>query len=227
MARGDVEVHVLQDPLRAGEVILEGDVIEVDGAVFHLRGDHAALLVRLALGLGVGDGGALAEHLHDPAGAGHGPAHHHEHHGHHHQRHHDLGDIGEVGQQLAGLQSPGIDHLAAEPHDGDDGAVDDEHHHGHIDDHHAEGLLGGILQIQVALGKLFPLMVLTDEGLDHPDTGQILLDHQVQGVGLFLQGAEKRTCLAQNQGHCYDQQRQRHQKDIAELVADGNGEKQG
>ena len=72
-------------------------------------------------------------------------------------------DIGKIGHELTGLQRAGIHHLPAEPHNGDDGAVNDEHHDGHIDDHHAKGLLGNLFQALIALGKFLPFVVLTDE----------------------------------------------------------------
>ena len=227
LAGADVDVHVPQDPLGGLGVVLEGDVVEIDAAVLYLGGDGSAAVIGVGDGPVVGDGGAFLQHLPDAAGTGHGPGHHHEDHGYHHQGNHDLGDVGEEGDELSGLQGPGKDHLAAEPHDGDDGAVDDQHHDGHIDDHHAEGPLGVVLQVQVALGELLPLVVLPDEGLHHPDAGQVLLDHQVQRVGPLLHGAEQGAGLGEDQRHGHRQQRQRHQKDIAELTADADGEKQG
>ena len=221
-----MQIHILQDPLRARRIILEGDVVEVDAAVLYLSRRLAAVGAGIQLGVVIGDGGLLPQHLRDPAGAGDGPGHHHEDHGDHHKRHHDLGDVGEERDELAGLQRTGIHHLAAEPHDGDDGAVNDEHHDGHVDDHHAESLFSVGLQVQISLGKLLPLVVLLHKGLDHPDARQVLLDHQVQRIGLFLHGPEAGACLGKDQHHRHDQHRQCHQKDIAELIADAHGQKQ-
>ena len=226
LAGADVQIHIPQDPLGAGGIIFEGHMVKVDAAVMDGSGNGLAVLVLLRDRRLIGDGGHFLQYFHDSSGAGHGPGHHHEHHGHHHQRDHDLGDIGEVGQELAGLQRALVDHVAAEPHDSDDGAVDDEHHHRHVDDHHAEGLLGCSTQVIVALGELLPLVVLLYEGLHHPDAGEVLLHHQVQRVGLFLEGAEQGAGLGQNEGHHHDQKGQRHQEDVAELIADADGQKQ-
>ena len=213
-----MEADILQNPLGALGAVFEIHMVEINGAV----GGVGVFIGPLA-----GDGGDLAQHLRHPLGAGRGAGQHHEDHGNHHEGHHDLGDVGEVGDELSGLQGTGVDHLTAEPHDGDDGPVDNQHHQGHVDDHPAEGPEGGVFQIVVALRELLPLPVLPDEGLYHPDARQVLLDHQVQRVGLLLEGAEQGPCRRQQDDHHHRQQGQRRQENAAEPVADADGEEQG
>ena len=214
---GNVDVHILQHPLRAGFTVFEKHMVKVDAAVLHGG---------VRFGAVVGDGRLLVQNLHDPLGAGDGPGHHHEHHGNHHQGHQDLGDIGEEGGQIAHRQRPGVDHFAAEPHDGDDGAVNHQHHHRHIDDHHAEGPHGAFFQIAVALGELLLLMVLPDEGLHHPDAGEVLLHHKVQGVRPLLEGPEQRPRFGEDQDDDDQQQGDHHQKYVAQVTAQPDGQHQ-
>ena len=136
-------------------------------------------------------------------------------------------DIGEKGDELARFQRPGVDHLTAEPHNGDDGAVDNEHHNGHIHHHGAEGPQGGILQILVPPRELLSLVILPDKGFHHADARQVLLHHQVQRVGLFLEGAEHGPHPGQDDRHRRQQQRQGHQEHVTELIADADGQDQG
>ncbi len=218
-----MEAHVLQNPLAAFGVVLERHVVKVDGAVRRF-GRKA---VRPGLGSTVGDGGGLAEDLRHPLGAGHSAGQHHKDHGNHHEGHHDLGDIGEVGDELPGLQRSGVDHLPAEPHDGDDGSVDNQHHDGHIDDHLAKGPEGGVFQVVVPLRELLPLVVPPDEGLHHPDTRQIFLHHQIQRVGFLLERAEQGPGGHQKKGHHRQQKRQGYQEDVAEPIADADGKEEG
>ena len=201
LSGADMQINIPQNPLGAGEVIFEGNMVKINAAVFHLSRHLAAVGAGIQLGFVIGDGRLFPQYLGNPASTGDGPGHHHEDHGNHHKGHHDLGDVGEKCDELAGFQRTGVHHLTAEPHDGDDGAVDDQHHDGHVDDHHAEGLFRIGLQIQVALGKFFPLMVFPHKGLDHPDARQILLDHQVQGIGLLLHGPEPGAGFGEDQRH--------------------------
>ena len=65
--------------------------------------------------------GDFVQYFRDTPRASHGPRQHHEHHGNHHEGHHDLHNISEINHQIPGLKRPGVDHIAAQPHDRDHG----------------------------------------------------------------------------------------------------------
>ena len=214
----DMQADILQVPGVAVLVVFEIDMIKVHVAVFHGQG---------RVGGGVGDLGLLLQHLHNALAAGDGPGQHHHHHGHHHQGHEDFGGVGEEGDQVAGEHGAAHHIVAAQPHDGHDGAAHNEGHQGDKQHHEAVGPLRRIPEGVAALGKLLLLPVLPDEGFHHADGVQILLDHQVQIVGGLLQGGEKRPHIADDDGHQDQQQRQHHQEYLAQLQADGQGHDQG
>ena len=218
LAAFDVEVDVLQVVGLAVGVVLEPHVVKVDGAVCHLgRG------VRLV----VGDVGNLLQHLDDTFAAGHGPGEHHHHHRYHHQADEHLGDIGEEGGEQGHLQRAGLDHGGAVPHDGNNGAVGNEHHGGHGDNHPAVGGLGDMAQGPVSLFKLLVFKVLTDEGFHHPHCVQVLLDGEVQVICPLLEDAELGSHGGDDEGDSHRQQGQGHQKDPTELEGDADGQHQG
>ena len=150
----DVEINVAEVPLLRVAAVLEGHMVKVHGAVGHRQ---------IRRGGPIGDVWDLVQHLRHALGAGNGPGEHHHDHGHHHQAHEHLGDIGEEGGQEAHLQFPGLDQGSAVPHDGDDGAVGDEHHNGHVHYHEPKGPLRDAPQSVVALAEFLLLIVLPDE----------------------------------------------------------------
>ncbi|MPM99429.1 hypothetical protein SDC9_146620 [bioreactor metagenome] len=163
-----MKAYVLQHPLGAFVAVSEAYILKIHGAGFHCRA---------GLGLCVGDGGNLIQHLTDALCAGDGAGHHHKNHGNHHQGNQNFRNVGEKGGEAAHLHGPGENHFPAEPHDGNDGSVDNQHHHGHVHYHSAKGFFGGFPQAVVPFGEFLLLMLLTDKGFYHPDAGEVFLHH--------------------------------------------------
>ena len=170
----DVQVDVGEDGLAAAVLIGEADVVEVYAAV----GD-------LGNGLGgVAQVGLLIEHLADTADAGHGHAYHDYDHGEHHEAHEQAHDIAEKTGEVAGGHVAGHYVVGAEPGDHDDAEVDGDHHRGVVEGEQALGLDEHLVERLGGLGELAALVVLTHEGLDHADGGDVLLHAGVQVVVL-------------------------------------------
>ena len=107
--------------------------------------------------LRVGEGRGLLQHLADPLGAGNGHGDHDEDHGEHHQAHKHAHDIAEQAGQVSGGQLAGHDVVGAEPGQGQDGAVNHQHHDGTVQ---GQGALGLDEQAVKAVRRLFELLIL-------------------------------------------------------------------
>ena len=210
----DVQVDVVQVPCLRRGMVLEEDMLKADVAVFHGQA---------AVGPIVGDLRLLLQHLLDTLAAGDGTGQDHQHHGHHHQGHQDLAGIGEEGHQVAGQEGALRHVVAAQPHDRHDGAAHQQDHDGHEHHHKAEGTLGGVPQLVVALAELLGLLVLPDKGLHHPHSAEVLLHHQVHVVGGALQRGEEGAHIADDDHHRDHQQGHHHQEHLAQVKADLHG----
>ena len=215
---GNPKAHVPQDPGRVFLVVAKVHMVQLHTSIPYFRP---------GIRVPIREGGDLVQDLSHPSGTGHRAGHHHEHHGDHHKGHHDLQDIGEIYRQVSVVQGPLVHHAAAEPQDGNHRGVDNQHHDGHIDDYRAKGPLGRGFQVLVPTGELLLLPRLLDEGLHHTNARQIFLHHQIQRVGLFLEGLEQGAGPHQNDGHRHRQNRQGYQKHLAQPGADTHGEHQG
>ena len=207
----DMQVDIRQVPCLRRGMILEVHMVKADVAVLHGQG---------AVGLFVGDLRLLLQHLLDTLAAGDGAGQHHQHHGHHHQGHEDLTGVGEEGHQVAGEQRARRHVVAAQPHEGHDGAAHQHHHHRHEHHHKAEGPLGGLPQRIVAPAELLGLLFLADEGFHHAHGVEVLLHHKVHVIRGALQSGKERPHIADHHGHRQDQQRHHHQKHPAQVKAD-------
>ena len=176
---------------------------------------------------GLGQVGLLRKDLADAAGAGQAHRHHDHNHGEHHQGHEDAYHIGEEGGELPGGEVPRHHELGAEPGQGDHAAVDHQQHHRVVQGQDALGFheeavegVGGFLELLV-------LILLPDEGLHHPDGGDVLLDAGVEVV------VPVKDLLEQGQGDRHDdpqghhQHHHGHQEDQAQLRADQEAQGQG
>ena len=213
----DVQVDVPENRLPAALAVGEGDVGKVDATVLHLVD---------GLG-GIGQVGLLCEDLADAAGAGQAHGHHHHDHGEHHQGHEDAHDIGGQGGELPGGEVSRHHELGAEPGQGDDTAIDHQHHHRVVQGQDALGFHEEAVEGVGGLLKLLVLIVLPDEGLHHPDGGDVLLDAGVEVV------VPVKDLLEQGQGDRHDdpqghhQHHHGHQEDQAQPGADQEAQDQG
>ena len=163
----------------------------------------------------------------DAVGAGLGPGELQQGHGHHHHAHQDLEDIVDEGLEAAQVKLRPHDHPAAEVEYRHRGPVHGQHHHRQDGDDPQSHRQGGLHQLVVGFFELFPLEVLPDEGLDHPDGHQVLLEGVVQVVDALLHGLKEfGTQLHQNPDddhHNRDDHRQHQGQPGVERDADGQG----
>ncbi len=185
-------------------------MVEVDAAV-----------PDLGLGLdGVGHVGGLLQHFGDPAVAGRAHGDHDKDHAQHHQAHQDAHDIAEQAGQVAGGQLPCHDEMGAEPGQVQDAAVDHQHHDGVVEGQPALGFDKKPVELFGRLLELFVLIVLPDEGFDHPDGRDVLLHRGVQVLVPAEHFVEDPDRLAhdQDKGRCQDGDG--HQEDAAQPYTD-------
>ena len=148
-------------------------MVEVDTAVGHCH--HRIFL-------GIGDVGLLVNHLNHTLGTGRTHGEVHEDHRQHHQRGEDGHDVGEQGGELTRGEVANDNELGTEPRQGDDAAIDHQHHDGVVEGLQTLGLDKQLIQGFRCLTELLLLEVLPDKSLHHADGGDILLHGAVQVV---------------------------------------------
>ena len=152
----------------------------------------------------------MAQHLGNTLAAGDGAGQHHQHHGHHHQGGQNLRGVGEEGHQIA-REHDAVRHIVtADPHQRRNGAAHQEGNEGHKGHHKAEGPLGSSAQILAAETELLLLLTFADEGFHHAHGVDILLHHQVQGIGGALELRKEGAHHRNDDGNCHDEERDGH-----------------
>ena len=112
--------------------------------------------------------------LPDPPGGGGGLGEHDEHPVEAHDALEDHGEIGEEGQDHAGLGLPRVHTLGAQQHHQHQPHVQAQLHGGSGDGHDDAGLQVIPCQVLVGLVEAALLIVLLGQGFDHPDAGDVL-----------------------------------------------------
>ena len=110
--------------------------------------------------------------------------------------------------------------MGAEPGQGQDGAVNHQHHDGTVQGQGALGLDKQAVKAVRCLLELLILVGLPDEGLDHPDGRHVLLNAGVQVVIPAEYLLKDRDGPGHDEDEGHPQHHQRHQKDRAQLDAD-------
>ncbi len=130
--------------------------------------------------------GLGVQHLADAFGRDRRPRPHHQHEGRHHHRHQDLHQVGEEGGERADLHGAGVDATGSEPQHGHARGV--EHQHDHREDRRHPPSDGDGHVGEVGVGGTEPLGLerFTHEGADHPNAGDLLPQHLVDGVEALL-----------------------------------------
>ena len=206
----NMEIDVTEIPLLAVGVILKIDMIEVDVAILH-RQFRSGILRH---------GGLMAQHLGNTLAAGDGTSQHHQHHGHHHQGRQNFRGVGEEGHQIA-REHDAVRHIvSADPHQRRNGAAHQQRNEGHEGHHETEGPLGSSTQILAAETEFLLLLTFADEGFHHAHGVDILLHHQVQGIGGALELRKEGANHRNDDGNCHNEERDGHQEHTAQLTAD-------
>ena len=208
---------------RPGAGVFEGDVPEL-----HPASGRWELVLGGALRLGlVFHRGLRGEDLIDPVGAGLGAGELKQGHSHHHHAYQDLENIVDERLEVAQQEALGHHHLSAQVQHGHGGPVHRQHHNGHDgNDLHAH-VQPGHHQLVVGALEFFPLVVLPDEGLDHPDGHQVLLQCVVQAVDLGLHHLKELGADLHQNADGQDHQRDDHQQHYSQPGIDGNADPQG
>ena len=168
----DVQVDVFQALLAGVLGVAEADVLK----------DHRAVLDLLHRILPVLQIALLVEQLGNTLGGGAGHGDHHQHHGEHHQAHEDHHDIAEHAGELTGGHGAAHNEMGAQPGHSEDAGIDAQLHQGRVEGQDLFRLGEVLIDLLGDCAELFLLMLLPDEGLDHPDAQQVLLHHIVHPV---------------------------------------------
>lgn len=202
--RRRAKAQVGQALLLAGLAVAEGDVLKADKALplgrFPLiQGENLLIRHHTQHGFNaVGRGSGLAEHHKDAVDA--------------HDALDDQVEVGEEGQNDAGLDLTAVDPVGAHPDHQGESQIEAHLHQRPRHGHDGTGLDVGAGHIVVALGEAALLIVGLGEGFHHADAGDVLAHDPHHVVQTILHPAVEGDAIAGDREHHRHQNGHNHQE---------------
>ncbi len=176
------EAYVREDWVPAVVTVAERHVLEDDSALNFVHGDCTRPVLDL---------GNRVQDLHNAPGGGVGGRDLARHHAEHHDGEDGAEEVVDKSHYLADAACT-REHLEpAEVDDGDGAKVENRHHDGEEHAHELGDPEGDPVELKVRRLEPPALVVPPDEGLDHPDAGEVLLEHLVQVLDALLDTGEE------------------------------------
>ena len=186
-----MQVNVVEAGVVRVTDVAERNIFKVDRAVGHFA--HA---VRLGL-----EAALFLQNFLDTLGRRARHDDHNHDHGQHHETHENLEGVVEHTGQCARGHGTADDQTCANPGDKQQAGVHAELHERHVEDNQTLGLEEAAEQLLGDRAELLLFKVLTHEGLDHADAGEVFL-HDVVQLVVGVEYLRKQTV------HAADNQRQ-------------------